>query len=195
MADTEVMDEIAQDKLFYAQSGGGVTFTGGEVFCQKVFLDSLLDLCRVGGISTAVETNINFLFNEIKAILKKIDVLMVDIKMTDPVKHKTYTLAENNTILENIRRLNGINTKIIVRTPVIPGINDIPEEIIRIAAAAQKLDNLLYYELLNYNPLGHDKYTAMGISRGMLKKKPLSGTAMTALVRAAESTGIKARFA
>lgn len=157
----EIGCEIIQDKPYYDLSGGGVTLSGGEVFCQVKFADAIVDLCKTKGISVAVETNLHHNFAVIELVLKKLDLVMCDLKIWDEAKHKEYTGATNRIIIENIKRLNELGIPMIVRTPLIPGVTDDNENLLAIAAFLSGLENVQYYELLNFNPLGSSKYKAL----------------------------------
>ena len=174
MTTEEVMEHIIQDLPYYQYSGGGVTLSGGEVFCQKDFAESIVDACREKGISVAVETNLLHYFKHIKSILKKLDFVMFDIKLMDAQMHKQYAGTDNHLILENAKELDELGIPMIVRTPLIPGITDTDENLLAIAKFTAGLKNCRLYELLNFNPLGDSKYTALGRDNAFAKERPLS---------------------
>lgn len=161
MSTEEVVDEIVQDIPYYENSGGGVTLSGGEALCQAEFAESIVDACRMRKISTAVETNLCHDFDKIKGILKKVDLIMFDIKMMDSDQHRKYTKVGNELILENAKKADELGVPMIVRTPLIPGVTDSDENLIETAEFVSGLKNAVYYELLNFNPLGGSKYKAL----------------------------------
>ena len=185
----EVMGEILQDHAYYADSGGGVTLSGGELFCQAEFADALIDACRKEKIPVAVETNLNWQFESVRPILEKLDLIMFDVKIFDSVEHKRWTGVENAELLDNARRLDTLNRPLIARTPLIPGATDSAENIRAIAGFLRNFRNLRCYELLNFNPLGESKYRALEEKNPFVSARPLKPEALNRLREAAESVG------
>lgn len=125
----EVLDDIERDVIFYDQSGGGVTFSGGEPLLQPEFLLALLAECKKRGIHTAVDTT-GFAAPEILLQASQItDLFLYDLKIMDDGLHRQYTGVSNGVILDNLRELAARHGNIIIRVPVIPGINDGDENI------------------------------------------------------------------
>lgn len=151
----EVLSEIMLDAPYYGNDGG-VTFSGGEPFAQSEFLSECIDRCKENGINRAVETSLIY-YNE--EIFKKLDFVMADFKIWDDDLHKEYTGVSNKTIAENFKRLNTLGIPIIVRTPIIPGIN---QGVDKISEFLKSLSNVKKYELLPYHPLGNAKRKALG---------------------------------
>lgn len=156
MSVEEVVREVLFDKDYYEEDGG-VTFSGGEPFLQREFLNALIDACKKEGIHCAVETSLIYFDEE---IFQKLDLCMADLKIWDNALHKKYTGVENTKIKEHFYRLNEIGIPIIARTPVIPGIS---QGIGEISAFLKQFDNIKKYELLPYHPLGTAKREALGI--------------------------------
>lgn len=156
------MEQIREDIPFYRRSGGGVTLSGGEVLMQPEFAVELLRQCRQEGIPTAVETNLCAPWEVLEQLLPYLDLVMADIKHMNPESHRRGTGAGNDRILANLLELNRWEIPVIVRTPVIPGFNDSPENIAQTAVFLQSVRNLRYYELLSYNPMGNDKRKRLG---------------------------------
>ena len=159
MSPEEILETVLLDRDYYAPDGG-VTFSGGEPLAQKEVLRETLRLAKREGIGTALETSL-FLFDG--EILETVDLVMADLKIWDGEKHRKYTGVSNNVILENFRRLAGLGTPVVARTPVIPGVNDSREEIESIRDFLAALPNVTRYELLPYHPLGGDKRRALGM--------------------------------
>ena len=158
----EVMRELLRDKCFYENSGGGVTFSGGECMLQIDFLSEILRECKTEGIHTAVDTAGNVPFSYFERILPFTDLFLYDIKAVSAEKHKEGTGADNARILENAKRLSG-KSKILFRVPVIGGFNDEETEMQKIADFLKDI----YYEkveLLPYHALGEHKYRALGVN-------------------------------
>lgn len=150
----EVLKEILLDKTYY-ESGGGVTFSGGEPLAQKKFLNDLLDDCKNAGIHCAIETSLVY-FDE--KIFEKTDLVMADFKIWDGELHKKYTGVDNDTIKKHFKMLQQMKVPVVARTPVIPGIE---QGIDKISSFLQQLSCVQQYELLPYHPLGEEKYRAL----------------------------------
>lgn len=154
----EVMAEITEDKDFYAPDGG-VTFSGGECLLQPAFLRELLARCRKAGISTAVDTAGDVPWETLAAILPDTDLFLYDIKLLDSEKHRAFTGVANERILENYRRLIASGARVIVRMPVIPGVNE--EDAAKLPAFFNENGWPEQCELLPYHRLGENKYPAL----------------------------------
>ncbi len=159
----QVMAEIMRDVLFYDQSGGGVTFTGGEPMLQTEFLRETLSLCKEQHIHTAVDTSGHTSWENIFSILPLVDLFLYDVKFVDESRHKTYTSVSNRLILNNLRKLAEAGGHIIVRMPLIPGINDDDENIEMCAEILAKLPELDGVEVMPYHDIGTAKYKALGM--------------------------------
>lgn len=157
----EVMEELRRDKPYYGGSGG-LTLSGGEPAIYPEFSAALLDRCAAEGIGRALETSLYAAPEVLMPLLRRCDIVMCDLKHSDPELHKKYTGAGNALILENLRLLDSLGIPIILRTPVIAGLNDDDENISAAAVIAASLKNLKYYELLPYHPLGVSKAAALG---------------------------------
>ena len=191
MSASQVLDEVFQDSDYYSDSGGGLTISGGEAMLQDEFCRELLSGCKEKGISTAIETNLAYDFGKLDELLPFLDLVMADIKLMDPQTHMEYVGIDNRQILENAEKLGVLEFPRIFRTPVIPGVNDSPEEISRIAAfVARHTAGLLYYELLNFNPLGDSKYNALNMNNPFRDYRPLDDADMESLAHAAAQAGI-----
>lgn len=158
----EVMRELLRDKCFYENSGGGVTFSGGECMLQIDFLSEILRECKTEGIHTAVDTAGNVPFSYFERILPFTDLFLYDIKAFSAEKHKEGTGADNARILENAKRLSG-KSKILFRIPVIGGFNDEETEMQKIADFFKDISHEKV-ELLPYHALGEHKYRALGVN-------------------------------
>lgn len=187
---SEVMEEVIQDIDYYKNSGGGVTLSGGEVFVQADFAFEVLKQCKELGINTAIESNMNSNWETMEKVLKVTDLIMLDIKHMHSETHENWTGIINNRILENIKRLSDENISMIIRTPIIPGVNDTEESVVEIASFVSTLPNVVYYELLNFNPLGDAKYKALSIENKLEHLRPLSDERMNELKEAAKQFDI-----
>lgn len=160
----EVFAELVKDKPYYKDSGGGVTFSGGECMLQPDFLLELLKACKNEGIHTAVDTAGYVAFENFEKILPCTNLFLYDIKAFDPIKHKEWTGVRNELILSNLKKLLGIGVKIWVRIPVIASINDSAEEMLKIREFFDKYGSPEKVELLPYHSLGEGKYEACGMT-------------------------------
>lgn len=158
----EILEEVIKDKAFYDNSGGGVTFSGGECMLQIDFLLEILKKCKQNGISTAVDTAGHIPFENFEKILPYTDMFLYDFKIFDSEKHKEYVGVGNELILENLAKLLKIGAKVYVRIPVIAGVNDSVEEMQQIKAFLYENGKPEKVELLPYHAMGENKYRAIG---------------------------------
>ncbi len=135
--------------------------SGGEPLLQLDFSCVVLARCRELGIHTAIETSCQFPWSRLASILPHVDLVMMDIKHMDSRRHRQSTGVPNERILENAASLGRQPQPLIIRTPVIPGVNDAAEDIAAIAEFVVTLPNLLYYELLPYHPMADSKYRSL----------------------------------
>ncbi len=153
-----VMDEVMKDVIFYDESGGGVTFSGGEPMMQPEFLLVLLQACKENGLNTAVDTSGYAPWDDFKKIYDLIDLFLYDLKLMDDESHVKYTGVSNKLILENLARLSSMGSKVEPRIPLIPGITDTEENLEAIAEFLTPQKNIRHVVLLPYNRLGEDKF-------------------------------------
>ena len=157
-----LLAEILKDKRFYLNSGGGVTFSGGECMLQLDFLADILKKCKEQGVHTAVDTAGHVPFSHFQRILPYTDLFLYDIKCYSSEKHKKYVGVTNEKILENLQKLFHSGAKIWIRIPVIPGVNDTPEEMENIRTLLAQYGKPEKIELLPFHAMGEHKYTAIG---------------------------------
>lgn len=157
----EVMREVCRDAVFFRRSHGGMTLSGGEALLQSAFSAALLRAARSEGMTTAIETCGNVPWAAFSAVLEYTDLFLFDLKHMDSARHRQYTGAGNELILENARRLAANGARMRFRTPVIPGVNDAEENLRATArfAAALGAEGL---ELLPYHAMGAPKYPRLG---------------------------------
>jgi pyruvate formate lyase activating enzyme len=183
MSEVEVMGEVEKDVIFYEQSGGGVSFSGGEPLLQHEFLCSLLKACRERGIHTTVDTT-GFTSPKILAqVSALVDLFLFDLKMLNGEKHREYTGVSNSLILSNLRRLAEWKKNVIVRIPVLPGINDDPAEIREAGAFVGSLGNVSEIHLLPYHTIGVEKYRRLGMEYEMQQTVPPSAEDLSTIVK------------
>ena len=160
MSVKEVMHEIRKDEIFYFHSGGGVTLSGGDVFCQADFTQDLLLECQDSCIDTCAELDMCTDSENVKRIIPLLDMVYIDIKCMDGPTHKKWTGKDNALILDNILLADKICKKdaIHIRVPVIEGINDNVENITETVKFCKKLANCAELEFLPYHRLGSRTY-------------------------------------
>jgi len=159
-----VADKLRRDEIFFRHSGGGVTFSGGEPFVQPQFLRRLIGECERLGVSVWVETCGFFSWEACKDLMPRIDHVFFDLKHMDAETHRRLTGQGNAEILENARRIHGLNIPMTVRMPLIVEVN-LGEDNLRATAAFMR-DRLpgADIDLLPYHELGKAKYTAFRLA-------------------------------
>ncbi len=202
MAVDEVVDEVMRDRAFYETSAGGVTLSGGEPMLQFEFSRAILEECKAQGLHTAIETTTFCKWEYLEEIQPVTDLFMVDIKHLDPQKHLAATGVSNERILANIERLVMGEKPIIFRVPVVPTVNDSPDEIEAIARFVHRLsasrgqpgpDRQISLELLPFHRLAGDKYRSLGLEYRASGLEAPGKDKMAALVKAAERYKIPVR--
>ena len=185
-----VLEEVRKDALFYQNSGGGVTFSGGEPTHQPEFLWHLLKGSQESGIHTALDTS-GFVKPEIlKRVLEHTNLVLYDIKHMDSAKHKELTGVDNRLILENARMIATMGKPMIIRVPLIPGRNDSKENIKALAEFMLSL-GLKRVDLLPYHSLGKIKYQRLGMEYKLSDLKPFAEGEVAKIKADLESYGLQ----
>jgi pyruvate formate lyase activating enzyme len=164
MSVDEVITEVEKDRAFYRRSGGGLTVGGGEPLAQYKFTADLLEAAQGIYLHTALETCGHASWEHFEAVLKHVDLLQIDLKHLDPVKHKELTGQSNELILGNLKKVLSVKSPqdVIVRIPVVPGCNDSTENIKNTARFVAGL-GFRQIELIPYHRLGVSKYAQYGM--------------------------------
>ena len=183
----ELLKEILKDKSFYDSSGGGVTFSGGEPLVQSAFLKEILTACRENGVHTAIETTGMTDTEMLLETAELLDLVFYDVKHMDDETHREITGASNKKILSNLAALAEIHDNIVVRIPVIPGINDSTENLQKTAEYAASL-GIPTIELLPYHNLGEVKYGQLGREYALTDTEKPTETRMRNLADAMRET-------
>jgi pyruvate formate lyase activating enzyme len=187
----EVLGELLRDRLTYEESGGGVTFSGGEPLAQAVFLLACLDACRTAGLHTAVDT-CGFAGRAVVAeVADRADLLLWDLKMLDPERHLDLTGAPLQPILENLAVAAGRGVPIWLRIPVIPDLNDDEATMRAAARLAGSIPAVRRVSLLPYHRTADGKRARLGRENAMAGTVPPTEERMRALVACFEDTGIE----
>ncbi len=154
----DLITEIKKDQLFYDESGGGATFSGGEPLIQHEFLTEILSECKTAGIHTAVDTS-GYAGRKLFArIYDLTDIFLFDLKIIDEELHRKFTGVSNKLILDNLRSLAEKGNKVIIRIPLIPGITDTEKNLSDLSDFLMNLDNIRKVDLLPYNEVAESKY-------------------------------------
>jgi len=169
----EVIKEVEKDLVFYEESGGGATFSGGEPLEQSEFLEGLLNGCREKKIHTAVDTSGYISWEILNKICPKVDLFLYDLKLMDNERHKKYTGVSNEIIVENLKKLSLIHNNIFVRFPVILGINDDYQNLKETGEFLSSL-KIAQVNLLPYHYIGRDKYRRLGRTYKLVTTQPPS---------------------
>ena len=171
-----------------------MTLSGGECLWQPDFSEALLKAAKEYGVSTAIETTGYAEMDVIRRLLPYVDTVLMDIKHTDPIKHKEFTTRDNGLILENAKHMARESKELIVRTPVIPTVNDSPAEIRSIAEFARSLDGVKEMHLLPYHRIGSDKYAGLGRTYTMAHVSPPPREQMEQLLEIVCATGLNGKI-
>lgn len=191
MSVDEVLAEVEKDRPFYRKSGGGITVGGGEPLLQYRFTAALLEAAHGAYLHTALETCGHAPWEHFEPVLKHVDLLHIDLKHMDPVRHRELTGQSNEQILANLRKIPSVKSpqEVIVRCPVIPGCNDSIENI---REMAEFLAGLGYkqIELMPYHRMGVSKYTQYGMAYPLPECESLSESYMDRLRDIVSSEGV-----
>lgn len=161
----EVMEIVLRDYNTFKKSKGGLTLSGGEATMQPEFAAELLKAGKEEWLHTAIETCGLASSETLLAVTEYADLVLFDLKMMDPKRHQEGTRAKNDIILDNAKLLVQEKRNVLFRTPLIPGFNDNPEDVVatkRFVADELGLDPAKHIELLKYNTLGEGKYDNLG---------------------------------
>jgi pyruvate formate lyase activating enzyme len=165
MTVAEVLEEVRKDAAFYRRSGGGLTLSGGEPLSSPGFSLALLKRAKEDyGLDTAVETSFFAPPETAEAILPYVRHILADIKLMDSRRHREATGVDNSLILENIRRAASSGASLVIRFPLIPGINDDEENLSAMAEFLAGLERPLPLEILPYHEFGRGKFESLGLS-------------------------------
>ena len=165
MTVTQILEEVESDKIFYQNSGGGMTISGGEPLSQFSFVNALMDEARQRGISICLDTSGNGPWGDLKFLADKADIVLYDLKHIDAQEHQKMTGVPNQTILENLTKLSRIGTKIWLRVLVIPDYTDTYEYHQAVIAYLKGLAHPQErIDLLPYHNWCEDKYAWLGRS-------------------------------
>ncbi len=187
------MAEIERDRLFYEESGGGATFSGGEPLAQPEFLGALLGACKAAEIRTALDTCGYAAWDVVDRVRGEVDLFLYDLKLLDDERHRELTGVSNRLILDNLRALSARGHAIVLRVPIIPCVNDDPKTLDEIGAFAASLPRLDEIDVLPYNRMGIDKYARLDRPYRLSGAAPLSEETMREIARRLSAFGVRVR--
>lgn len=158
----DILREVERDLVYYQESGGGLTLSGGEPLRQIDFSVALLQGAKSAGLHTCVETCGFAPRQAFARILPWTDLFLFDYKLSDPETHRRWTGVDNRLILANLRWLHSAGGQIVLRCPILPGLNDHQEHRDAIAALCRELPRIQSVEYLPYHHTGASKYQLLG---------------------------------
>ena len=167
-----VMAVVLQDRPFYATSGGGMTLSGGEPLSQLDFAEALLGRARSEALHTCVETCGFAPAAHVEAIAPLTDLVYYDCKETDPARHESFTGAPLAPILDNLALLDRLGARLVLRCPLVPGLNARDDHLHAIAALANRHRRIEAIHLLPYHPLGRGKAERLGRTDPLPETEP-----------------------
>ena len=169
---SELINELLIDKPYYDESKGGVTLSGGEPLLQAQFCKKLLSLCKGHRVNTAMESNLSVPTDVLVSIADNVDLWMVDLKQLDDHVHQVQTRSSNRQTLKNLEWLSKNGADVLVRTPIIPGVNDREDAVEDICKYLISI-GISRYEILPFHTFGFDKFAQLGMTNLLADAKPL----------------------
>lgn len=159
----QLLNEIKKELIFMDESGGGVTFSGGEPLWQPDFLRNMLISCREEEIHTTIDTSGFASQKVLEYVMDLPDLILYDLKIINDELHRKYTGVSNKVILRNLGNLNEHNKDVIIRIPLVPGITDTKENIGDILGLLSGMPNLRKINLLPYHAMAEGKYNRLNM--------------------------------
>jgi pyruvate formate lyase activating enzyme len=189
----QAMAEIERDVAFYDESGGGVTFSGGEPLQQADFLGALLRACQEKEIHSVVDTSGFAAWETLDRLRADVDLFLYDLKTMDEARHRQFTGVSNALILENLRRLSALGHPVLIRIPVIPSVNADDESVRQLGAFIASLPHVIGVELLPYHRIGLDKYDRLNLPYALPEVLPPSDARMAEIAQLLRQWGLSVK--
>jgi len=189
----DALESLERDRPFYEESGGGVTFSGGEPLSQPDFLEELLKRCKEIGLHTALDTCGHALWELMNRIRPYVDLFLFDLKVMDETLHREYTGVSNELLLENLQRLAELGHSIVVRVPIIPGINNALEDIQRLGRFVTNLSGVSRVDVLPYHEIAAEKYRRLGQEYAFQNQPVPSDEMMQNIARTLREFGLEVK--
>jgi len=193
MSVEQVVAEVERDRVFYEQSGGGVTLSGGDPFVQADFSAALLDACRSRGLRTALDTAGMSQNGALDRLAARADIILFDLKVMDDDRHRASTGVSNVPILRNLQRLTAAGREVWVRIPLVHGVNDDDDNIRRTIDLLLSLKTVRRIGLLPYHSGGLDKAGRIGKDPQFRKFEAPSEERIAAIEAAFRDAGFEVR--
>jgi pyruvate formate lyase activating enzyme len=190
---SEVVEQVTPDRIFFDESGGGVTLSGGEPLAQPRFLTALLRACRMRGVHTALDTTGHGSLDDLQAAASLADLVLYDLKAFDDARHRRLTGISNALILENLRALAEEHRDIWIRIPVVPGFNDDSEDLARLAEFVSGLPHVTLVNLLPFHRTGLHKFARLGLTHQLDGVETPSGEITDRVVRLFTAAGLRTK--
>jgi pyruvate formate lyase activating enzyme len=186
----EVLAAVERDIVFYDESGGGVTVSGGEPLQQRGFLLALLKACQEKGIHTVLDTCGYATWKAFEQVRPYVNLFLYDLKLVDDARHRQFTGVSNRLILQNLRRLLQAGQRVEIRIPVIPGVNDGAEDLRQLGTLIASLPGSPKVELLPYHRAATGKYERLNRDYPLPEVQPPSAEHMQAVKQALQVFGL-----
>ncbi|MFH1852789.1 MAG: glycyl-radical enzyme activating protein [Candidatus Neomarinimicrobiota bacterium] len=164
----EVMTDVLKDRVFYEQSGGGITISGGEPLLQPDFLVDLLNACRRESVATTIDTSGHATVKTLERLTGLVDLYLYDLKLMDEEAHRKHTGLSNAALIGNLAWLAETGVPIRVRVPLIPGVTDGDANLAAIARFVKALDRDIAVDILPFNLLARDKFSKFNLPNKLM---------------------------
>lgn len=187
----QVLEEVLEDRLFYQNTGGGVTLSGGEPLAQPDFSLNFLKAAKENDLHTVVDTSGLVRWEVLNSVLPYTDLFLFDLKCFSARRHKALTGVDNELIKANLRRLLEVKAAVWIRIPLIAGCNDQPEEWEPAAEMIAGLNADSTVHLLPYHGFGEDKYARLGRAYQLPGAQPPSPSHLGSLCRIFQAKGLR----
>jgi len=158
-----LVERLLRDRIFFDESKGGVTFSGGEPLLQPAFVTEALEWLRREGVHTALDTCGFARWPDLEAAARQADLVLYDLKLMDEERHRAATGVSNRIILQNLQALSQVHPALWIRVPIVPGVNDDEANLEATAAFLAPLAGLRRVDLLPYHPTGEAKFARVGL--------------------------------
>jgi len=191
MSVDEVFHEVLRDEHFYRNSGGGVSACGGEPLCQADFVAELFKRCQGAGIHTCLDTCGYAESGDWEKVLPYTSLVLFDLKLMDPVAHRRVTGKSNEKILRGLKLVAGTGVPLVVRIPLIPGINDSEQMLEQMANHIASFGSVREVNLLAYHRYGEGKYKMLGRRYRLGELEPQEDSRLEKLANIFRAAGLK----
>lgn len=187
----DIVEEVAKDKIFYAESSGGVTLSGGEVAMQPKFATEIFKMCQEQGIHTVLDTTGYCKWETFSKIIRYVDLIYFDIKCIIPKQHLELTGVDNAIILTNLKKMDELGKRFSIRMPIIPGYNDSEKILQATGEYLQELKSNFIVFLLPYHAYGKSKYEKLDLAYKLGKIKNMDKEDLLPIKNKLEKYGLK----